>query len=396
MAKYIAAGTCAATAISLILRSLRNKSITSTHPSRRIFSKTLPPNATRVQQFTASGTIEGFRGRLVPTAPERIHFRGIPYAAPLTGRNALLPPEKPDPWTETLDCTIYGAAVPQIDPSSSTLSIFGAPATESLNYGETDENCLHLNVTVPPPPPPQTEKSGSESYYQRNHHTRTLLPVVVWIHGGANKQGSNAESGIFLDAHAFGDEEVISVSMNYRLGLAGFGHLTTDNIHNKSQNLGLKDIHLSLEWVQTNIMQFGGDPNNVTIIGQSAGAVNISALLASPTAPHRLFHKAVLSSGGPNDVPLDVYNNKIKPGLFNLNVDGMAMKDNTEVLESSVDEPTPLLLEGLEYGETGGGGITLKDYQKTESKDILLDEHNVGLSPSMWCHVSGTCVIFLV
>lgn len=392
--KIMAATTAIAVTTTFLAKSLARRKNLAAHPGQRIFAANAHP---RVQQFTHSGPIQGFRARLVSTAPERLHYRGIPYAKPLTGKSALLPPERPEPWQDTLDCTQFGAPVPQADPTSgTTLSIFGAPGNAFLNYGtDTDldqRSALNLNISAPVPEAEKTEASKSESYYQRNRHTRTLLPVVVWIHGGANKQGSNCESGVFLDSHAFGDANVISVSVNYRLGLLGFGHLTSPNEHNHSQNLGLKDLHLSLEWIQKNILNFGGDPSNVTLVGQSAGAVNIAALLASPLAPNTLFHKAVLASGGSNDLPLPIYDELVKPGLFQMNVDGGGLAAHAtadDVLSNSTDEPTPLLLEGLEYGETGGGGLTASDYVSTASIDLLLEERGVGMSPSLWCHVSG-------
>ena len=376
--KGAAATAIALTAATTIARTIRNRAKLAAHPGHRIFKlindqdDTLPT----VERNISDGVIIGFQA----SDDHRLHFRGIPYAQPLVGRAALLPPEKPTPWSSPLDCRNFGEACPQENPSSSILSIFGVPSNLSLNYGDVGENCLNLNVSTPTTTTTTTTTTESAP---------PPLPVIVWIHGGANKQGSNAECGLLLDSHAFGGESVVTVSVNYRLGLLGFGHLTA-NEHSETQNLALKDLHLALAWVQTNIEAFGGDSNNVTLLGESSGAVNIAALLASPYAPRTLFHRAVLSSGGPNDVPLATYDNIIKPGLFTMNVDGITADASQSVLSQSAGEPTPLLLEGLDEGETGGVGMTMADYQTTQSRDYMLEKHGVGMSPPLWCHVSGS------
>jgi para-nitrobenzyl esterase len=109
--------------------------------------------------------------------------------------------------------------------------------------------------------------------------------------------GSNCESGLLLPEFAFGDNPVVTVSVNYRLGALGFLHLPGQN----STNRALLDIIQALQYVRDEIASFGGDPQNVTVYGQSSGAVNAAALLASPLAKG-LFHKVVLSSGGVNDL----------------------------------------------------------------------------------------------
>jgi carboxylesterase type B len=251
---------------------------------------------------------------------------------------ALLPPEPPHHWEDPLDCCNFGSAVPQSDPSASTLTLFGIPSNTELNYGSIGDDCLNLNVSTPVLHSEEDDAVLLQNPTLPSPASRpSALPVIVWIHGGANKQGSNAEGGFLVDSVAFGEEKVVTVSVNYRLGLLGFGHLTSSEHNNESQNLALKDLHLALEWVQTNISTFGGNPNNVTLLGESAGAVNIAGLLASPYAPNRLFHRAVLSSGGPNDLPIDVYDQHVKPGLFTMNVDGNNVKSEVDgVLSQSL------------------------------------------------------------
>jgi len=314
----------------------RKRQKLAAHPGNRLFKETRPDPSTKVTRTIASGKIQGFQA--TSTNSERLHFRGIPYAKPLIGRMALLPPEPPHHWEDPLDCCNFGSAVPQSDPSASTLTLFGIPSNTELNYGSIGDDCLNLNVSTPVLHSEEDDAVLLQNPTPPSPASRpSALPVIVWIHGGANKQGSNAEGGFLVDSVAFGEEKVVTVSVNYRLGLLGFGHLTSSEHNNESQNLALKDLHLALEWVQTNISTFGGNPNNVTLLGESAGAVNIAGLLASPYAPNRLFHRAVLSSGGPNDLPIDVYDQHVKPGLFTMNVDGNNVKSEVDgVLSQSL------------------------------------------------------------
>ncbi|XP_025993146.1 esterase E4 isoform X2 [Solenopsis invicta] len=186
-------------------------------------------------------------------------FRGIPYAKPPIGELRFKDPVPAEPWFGSRDASKYGSISVQMDPL--THEIVG------------DEDCLYLNVFV------KKIEPGKK---------RT---VMVWIHGGSFCRGSG-------DANMYGPDyivqkDVVLVTLNYRLGALGFL-----NLYDKvaTGNQGLKDVILALQWVQRNISQFGGDPKNVTIFGESAGGGIVHCLTLSPLAKD-LFHKAISQSG---------------------------------------------------------------------------------------------------
>jgi para-nitrobenzyl esterase len=274
-----AAAAAVAVAAVVSHRSTLRAALRAAHPGVRRFITT-PHSTATVEVTTSCGPIRG----VVTASGSSIDFRGVPFAAPLIGINLFAPPQPVEPWTAPRDCTLFGPAVWQNADGSGTLSLFGVAGGVEENYGSYGADCLNLNVTTPRGAASPSSLSSSSP----------PLPVVVWFHGGANKQGSNAESGLFVLGNALEGQNVVTVSVNYRLGALGFMHLPKQGV----TNLGLRDTIAALEWVQREIAAFGGDPSNVTLYGESAGAVAIAALLAS-TAPQRgLFHKAYLSSGG--------------------------------------------------------------------------------------------------
>jgi para-nitrobenzyl esterase len=180
-------------------------------------------------------------------------FRGLPFAAPPVGELRWREPASPVKWKDTRAANAYGGVCNQA------------------------EDCLYLNVTRPVS---ATEKSK--------------LPVIMWIHGGAFAVGSGAADGT-----AFAKQGVILVGINYRLGRAGwFAHpaLTRENPKGLLGNYGLMDQIAALEWIQDNIQRFGGDKNNVTIAGGSAGAISVNYLMLAKQS-RGLFHKAISQSG---------------------------------------------------------------------------------------------------
>jgi len=196
-------------------------------------------------------------------------FRGIPFAAPPVGELRWRPPESVTSWDGTRDATAFSNACPQ-------------PGTLAQMMGETlptlSEDCLYLNVWTP------TDDEGAE------------LPVMVWIHGGGLNLGWGHQRG--YDGTNFANHGVVLVSINYRLGPLGFlAHpaLSAESKQDVSGNYGLLDQLAALEWVQQNIAEFGGDPDNVTIFGESAGGTSVNALVASDLSDG-LFHRAIAQS----------------------------------------------------------------------------------------------------
>ena len=196
-------------------------------------------------------------------------FRGVPYALPPTGWRRWRPPAEMSPWTRTRDATRFGAACHQ--PVARGESIYsGEEPTMS-------EDCLFLNVWAP---------QGAEA-----------APVFVWIHGGALTTGASNEA-MYDGARMAAAQGMVVVSINYRLGVLGYlahPELSAESRQKISGNYGLLDQIAALKWIKRNIAAFGGDPGNVTIAGESAGALSVMYLMASPEA-RGLFHKAIAQS----------------------------------------------------------------------------------------------------
>ncbi|MGE3327693.1 MAG: carboxylesterase/lipase family protein, partial [Acidimicrobiia bacterium] len=211
----------------------------------------------------SSGSLRGerFDGGLV--------LRGIPYASPPVGPRRFRPPEPAEAWSGVRDATAYGDIARQM-----------ATPLEALNGNDLraqSEDCLSLNVWTP-------ACDGGRR------------PVMVWIHGGAFLTGSGATPT--FDGSSFAREhDIVVLTINYRLNVFGFLHLGgIDPSEVGSGNCGLLDQIAALEWVKENISRLGGDPANVTLFGESAGAMSVGILLATPAA-RGLFRKAILQSG---------------------------------------------------------------------------------------------------
>jgi para-nitrobenzyl esterase len=208
---------------------------------------------------TAEGPV---RGTLNADVGAR-RFLGIPYAAPPTGTRRWKLPMPVTPWSETRDASAFGHACPQPDWIGSS--------------ADTDEDCLTLNVYTP-----ATTTRGAP------------MPVMVWIHGGAFVGGTSGDP-VYEGSKLSVATGAMIVSINYRLGALGF--LAHPSV---GANFGLWDQKAALEWVQRNASAFGGDPKNVTVFGQSAGAVSIGLLATAPGMVAKgLFHRAILESGTP-------------------------------------------------------------------------------------------------
>lgn len=204
---------------------------------------------------TASGKVEGFIRNGV------LEFRGIPYAAPVAGEARWSMPQPAAPWTGVLPAMHFGGACPQA-------------ARYGLTERSDEENCLTLNVSLP------TIKAAKR-------------PVLVYIHGGAFVGG--AASLYRLDRLARGMDAVV-VSVNYRLGVFGF-MAPPAGTSGAGHVLGLEDQRLALKWIKANVAAFGGDPENITLAGESAGAASVCMHLEAPEQTKGLFHRAIIQSG---------------------------------------------------------------------------------------------------
>ncbi|WP_349828373.1 carboxylesterase/lipase family protein [Brevibacterium litoralis] len=223
------------------------------------------------------GTIRGRTGD-----DDVARFLGIPYAAPPFGPHRLLPPAPVEPWEGVREAFEYGPTVPKIGYDEAFQRILREveiPGTE----------CLNLNVWAPA----GAVQGSGEGDGAGASGAGAALPVFVWIHGGAFLNGSGAIPT--YDGTAFARDGVVTVTLNYRLGSEGFLY-TPDAAAHGSANLGLQDQVAALRWVQENIAAFGGDPERVTIGGESAGAMSVATLLAMPSA-QGLFAQAITESG---------------------------------------------------------------------------------------------------
>jgi len=219
-------------------------------------------------------------------------FKGIPFAKPPIGRLRWQPPQPVEPWEGIKKANKFA---PYAWQQGSFIHAFLDGLVDGQGWGrlrsffvksllklaptpKQSEDCLYLNVRTP-----SMDKA-------------TNLPVMVWIHGGDHQDGSGAE--VYYDSNTLSENGVVFVSINYRLGLMGyFTHpeLTQESSNKVSGNYGTLDQIAALEWVRDNIAAFGGDPQNVTIFGESAGGESVAHLLSSPLSKE-LFHKAILQS----------------------------------------------------------------------------------------------------
>ncbi|GHB58064.1 carboxylic ester hydrolase [Streptomyces cirratus] len=197
-------------------------------------------------------------------------FRGIPYAAPPVGALRFAAPRPPAAWDGVRDAGDFGPTAPKVPYPGRYAALLPDPEIPG-------DDCLNLNVWTPDPSP------------------GAALPVMVWIHGGALTRGSSAVP--VYDGSAFARDGVVLVSVNYRLGVLGYGVFP-----DAPANRGLLDQITALAWVRDNIEAFGGDPGRVTVFGESAGAISVGALLAAPRAAG-LFARAVMQSGPPEVLP---------------------------------------------------------------------------------------------
>ena len=235
-----------------------------------MLAQTIPALA----QTGTGSVVDTTSGKVRGATREGIHsFKGIPYGANTGGKNRWLPPQPVQAWTGVRDALEYGPRAPQNERPATEPHL--AWIRDTRAYGE---DCLFVNVFTP----------GVNDNRKR--------PVLVYIHGGGFVSGASSAPG--LDGHNFAKRgDVVLVSLNHRLNL--FGHLSLiesgDGRYDDSANLGMLDVIQALKWVRQNIANFGGDPANVSISGQSGGASKVAVLMVMPDA-QGLFHKAIIQS----------------------------------------------------------------------------------------------------
>jgi len=218
---------------------------------------------------TQYGKVRGYILRGIHT------FLGIPYGADTSGSNRFMPPQKPNPWTETRPAVWWGNTAPQIMDNRYANQY--ASFVDHWNYDDVSEDCLRVNVWTP-------------ALDQKKR------PVILWLHGGGYTNGNAVEQDGYHGENLSRFGDVVFCSINHRLGALGYSQLSAAGGHPASGNVGNLDMVASLEWIRDNISNFGGDPGNVTIIGQSGGGAKVTTLMNMPSAKG-LFHKAVALSG---------------------------------------------------------------------------------------------------
>ena len=227
--------------------------------------------------------IEGGKIRGVESSVKGVYiYKGIPFAAPPVGDLRWKAPQPVIPWEGVKEADTFGPGAMQAKHDSSN------PWTSEFYWEDPEfsEDCLYLNVWTPAPGKPDRK-----------------LPVAMWIHGGAYTGGWGYEPE--FDGKVWAEKGVVLVTINYRLGIFGFlthPFLTEENPDYVPGNFGLQDQIAALQWIYANIAAFGGDPDNITILGQSAGAGSVKSLVSSSLTGN-LIKKAIIQSGGGVNVP---------------------------------------------------------------------------------------------
>ena len=242
-----------------------------TSPSKQAYgNRVVVTNESTIAQ-TVYGPIQGYLDGEVFT------FKGIPYAQ----AERFMPPTAPEKHDSIVKCRLYGPKAPQTE----TLDWHGINQTDYAFGNQfiyepmNEKGCLVLNV------------------WTKGLNDNKKRPVFVWIHGGGYFAGSGHDLPCYEGWALAEKGDIVTITLNHRLNVLGYSDLTVlGGKFENSVNLGMQDIVMALKWVHDNIIYFGGDPNNVTIGGQSGGGGKVSTLLAMPSA-HGLFHKAIIQSG---------------------------------------------------------------------------------------------------
>jgi para-nitrobenzyl esterase len=290
--------------------------------------KATPAIAAAAKSDASAPVVETTAGKIRGTMEDKVlAFRGVPYGASTAGSGRFMPPEKPQSWSGVKDTIELGYRSPQ---AASGL----IPEVAAVDANEpSGEDCLMLNVWTP----------GTSGGHKR--------PVMVWLHGGGFTSGSGGFK-IYDGVNLAGKHDVVVVTVNHRLN--AFGYLYLADLggakYANSTNVGMLDIVAALRWVRDNISNFGGDPGNVTIFGQSGGGAKVSTLLAMPSAKG-LFHRAVIESGASlRGIPRDAANKSTEAFLAKV---GLKPNQIDELQRLPVDRMIKVLEGGGPAGAPG-------------------------------------------
>ncbi len=280
---------------------------------------------------TDAGKVRGYVHNSIFT------YKGIPYAE----AKRFESPQKPKPWTGVRSSMTYGPVAPLMDP---TTTVTDEPEfVFNHSWGFTNEDCMRLNVWTP------SISDGKKR------------PVLFWIHGGGFTAGSSQELPSYDGENLAKKGDVVVVSINHRLNILGYLDLSAyGDKYKQSANLSVLDMKVALEWVKNNVANFGGDPNNVTIFGQSGGGAKVNTLMAMPSAKG-LFHKAVNQSGAFRSAMLD---KKTTQAI------GTEVLKELNISADKVDEIQKVPFEKL--SDAGKKALkTIADKMKAEGKPVI-------------------------
>ena len=246
---------------------------------------------------TQYGKVRGYQLRGI------FYFLGIPYGSDTSGANRFMPPQKPKTWTDVFPALWWGNTAPQ-NMENRYANAYNS-FKDHWNYGDLSEDCLKINVFTP------AINDGKKR------------PVMFWMHGGGFVNGNGIEQDGYNGENISRMGDIVFCSVNHRLGPLGYANLSAagGEKYAASPNVGMLDLVAALEWVRDNIANFGGDPGNVTIMGQSGGGAKVCTLSAMPSAKG-LFHKAVVLSGASVKLGDKAYSEKL--GLYILKEAGLS------------------------------------------------------------------------
>ncbi|MBE6222499.1 MAG: carboxylesterase/lipase family protein [Bacteroidales bacterium] len=272
------------------------------------------PCTSCIETSAKASTVQTVSGPVAGYVEDGVYiYKGIPYGEAAR----FMPPTDPEPWKEVRASRSYGPVSPH-GPRSGWRDDNQA-FTMHWDDGYPGEDCLRVNVWT-------SSIKGSSK-----------LPVMVWLHGGGFSEGSSQEQAGYDGTNLARDHGVVVVSLNHRLNALGFLDLSGYGAkYAHSGNVGMLDIVKALEWVKTNIANFGGDPSNVTIFGQSGGGGKVSTLMAMPSAKG-LFHKAIVQSGSITNLMSPKYSRRI----------GAATVANLGISPAKIDEIVSVPYENL-------------------------------------------------